>query len=102
MTPEGKVKKACRAYLRRVGAYVFSPVQGGYGSATLDDLVCFKGHFIGIEYKAPGINAPSPRQEVIINQILAAGGTAAVINDESQIIELIAYINQRCMVPVRV
>lgn len=74
-TEEGKLKDRCRAYLTKIGAYRFSPVQQGYGAPTLDDLVCIKGRFIGIEYKAPG-KKPTPRQEQTMAAIKAAGGAA--------------------------
>ena len=79
MTPEGRVKKACRKYLRDIGCYVFSPVQMGYGTRTLDDLVCWRGRFIAIEYKAPG-KEPTAHQALTAEQITAAGGITMVID----------------------
>ena len=100
MTPEGKVKKECRAYLRRIGCYVFSPVQMGYGASTIDDLVCYRGHFVGIEYKAPGINVPTDRQDAVMNQIIAAGGTAILINNFPALVDVMCSVVSK--VPVRV
>lgn len=74
MTPEGKVKKECRAYLRSIGAYVFSPVQMGYGQATVDDLVCYKGRFIGVEYKRPEGGKLTDRQKQSLKAIQDAKG----------------------------
>ena len=74
-TPEGKLKAYARKRLRAIGAYVFSPVQMGYGATTLDDLCCLNGRFIGIEYKQQG-KEPTPRQYQVIEQINAAGGLA--------------------------
>lgn len=74
LTPEGAVKKECRAYLRSIGAYVFSPVQMGYGQATVDDLVCYKGRFIAIEYKRPEGGQLTKRQETCLESVSDAGG----------------------------
>ena len=81
MTPEGKVKKECRAYLKSIGAYVFSPVQMGYGAATVDDLCCIRGRFVAIEYKRPGrLAAFTKRQEQCLNAVSSAGGAAWLID----------------------
>lgn len=76
MTPEGKVKKACRAFLREKGCYVFSPVNMGYGTRTLDDLVCWRGRFISIEYKRPDGGATKAHQFDSAKNITTAGGIA--------------------------
>ena len=81
-TPEGKLKAECRAWLRAQGAYVFSPVQVGMGAATLDDLVCWKGKFVGLEYKRPDTRPPpTKRQEMVMAQIETAEGWAFVVYD---------------------
>ena len=77
-TPEGKVKDDVKKYLDSIGAYYFMPVNQGYGQSTLDFLVCHKGQFYGIETKRPGILKPSPRQQLVINQIQRADGRAFV------------------------
>ena len=75
MTPEGKVKKEIKTWLKAQGAYFFMPVQTGYGASSLDFLCCIDGDFIGIETKAPG-KKPTPRQAIVMQDILAAGGDA--------------------------
>lgn len=75
MTPEGKIKKEIRDWLRKQGAYVFSPVQMGMGAHTLDILVCLYGKFIAIEVKVPN-KTPTRRQEACIAEIQRAGGIA--------------------------
>lgn len=72
MTPEGQVKKECRALLDTLG-YRFSPVQTGYGKRTLDDLCCIKGRFVTIEYKRPG-EKPRTFQKLIGEEVQRAGG----------------------------
>ncbi len=86
--PETLIKQKIRAYLRdERHAYVFCPVQMGYGAATLDDLVCLPviitpamvgmrvGLFVAIESKVPG-KKPTPRQNFTIKAINDAGGVA--------------------------
>lgn len=85
MTPEGKVKKECRAYLKSIGAYVFSPVQMGYGAATVDDLICYKGNFIGIEYKRLVGGKLTERQDRCLWAISHAGGRAWVVRSVSEL-----------------
>ena len=78
--PEAKLKAECRAWLREQGAYVFSPVQVGLGSTTLDDLVCWKGQFWAFEYKRPDTcPEPTPRQFSVMGQIRMAKGRAHAI-----------------------
>lgn len=72
-TPEGRVKDEIKKWLKEQGAYVFSPVQMGIGSRTLDLLVCFKGRFIAIEVKAPG-RKPTKLQYQIMTDIANSGG----------------------------
>lgn len=74
-TPEGRVKDEIRKRLKKRGAYVFSPVQMGLGSRTLDLLVCWRGKFIAIEVKRVG-GKPTKMQEQIIKDIEKAGGIA--------------------------
>jgi hypothetical protein len=74
-TPEGRVKDAIRKWLRGEDVYIFSPVQTGYGSRTLDLLICWCGRFVAIEVKRPGGKA-TKLQEQIMEDIIAAGGIA--------------------------
>lgn len=75
MTPEAKIKTDIRVWFRKQGAYIFAPVQTGYGASTVDQLICFKGKFIGIEAKVPGKH-PTARQLQTLAEIRAAGGLA--------------------------
>ena len=85
-TPEGYVKDKVRKYLKAIGAYRFSPVQVGLGAATLDDLVCVGGRFVGLEYKREG-KVPTPRQRLTMDQIRRAGGIAIWGDNAEHIIE---------------
>ena len=75
MKPEAAIKAKIRAWFLQQGAYVFAPVQNGMGMSTVDQLVCFKGKFIGIEAKVPG-KYPTARQYQSLRAIEAAGGQA--------------------------
>jgi len=73
-TPEGRVKDKIKALLdAHPHLYYYMPVPTGYGKATIDFLCCYRGHFFGIEAKAPG-KVPTPRQEGVLEQIWLAGG----------------------------
>ncbi len=91
-TPEGKVKKKVSKLLKDMGAYYFMPVQAGYGSTTLDYLVCFHGEFIAIETKAPG-KKMSARQELTAELIAEAGGVVFVISDDGTLAALALYLD---------
>lgn len=83
MTPEAKVKKKVVDQLKKIGAYYFYPVTGGYGKSGVPDIVgCYGSKFFGIECKA-GKNKPTPLQEKNLRDITVAGGIAIVINEEN-------------------
>jgi hypothetical protein len=75
---EAAVKTALKRYLKSIGAFQFWPVQMGYGSTTVDVLICHEGRFYGIETKRPGIGEPTARQAVVMMAIKAAGGRSWV------------------------
>jgi len=83
MTPEAKVKKRVVAQLKKLGAYYFYPVTGGFGRSGVPDIVgCYRGMFFGIECKAGG-NKPTPLQAANLEQITTAGGLALVVNENN-------------------
>lgn len=82
-TPEVKVKKKVVAILKKLGAYYFYPVTGGYGSSGVPDIIgCYGGKFFGIECKA-GKNKPTALQSKNIDHIRKCGGIAMVINEDN-------------------
>ena len=82
-TPEGKVKSKGVEIIKRYGAYYFFPAQNGYGRAGIPDcIVCFKGKFLGIEFKA-GYNKPTALQEREMMEINKAGGSAMVVREDT-------------------
>ena len=83
MTPEAKVKKKVVQVLKEMGAYYFYPVTGGYGRSGVPDIIlCYRGHFVGIECKA-GTNKPTPLQEKNMEDIRTAGGVTLVVNEDN-------------------
>lgn len=80
-TPEAAVKNEIKRVLRRHKAYYFMPVQNGMGAPSLDFLVCHRGHWIGIEAKAPG-KKPTKRQEITMQQMRNAGGICLVVDGD--------------------
>ena len=53
MTPEAKVKKKVTEQLKKLGAYYFYPVTGGYGRSGVPDIVvCHRGNFFAFECKS--------------------------------------------------
>jgi Holliday junction resolvase len=82
-TPESKVKKKVVEQLKKLGAYYFYPVTGGFGASGVPDIVgCYKGKFFAIECKA-GKNKPTPLQQKNIDTIAAQGGAVWVVNEDN-------------------
>ncbi len=91
MTPEGKVKKIGRAIMTKMGMYHFPAFSGGYGrSGVPDDIGCYQGCFVAVEYKANG-GKPTALQLKNMDDIRKSGGIALLIDEENvhQLEELI-------------
>lgn len=95
-TPEGKVKDKVKKVLMQYGAYWHCPVQNGLGAPTLDFVGCYRGRFYAIETKAPG-KKPTPRQELTITGMRAAGAAVFVIDGDTRLLEnwLKEYLNEQ-------
>ena len=91
MTPEGKVKKKVKEYLKEFGAWYYMPVSNGMGRVGCPDiLVCYQGLFMAFETKAPGkIKNVTPNQQREIDDIQRANGLAHVVDDVEQVKEII-------------
>ena len=90
-TPEGIVKDKVKKVLKRCGVYYHMPVVNGLGKPTLDFVGCADGGFFAIETKAPG-KKPTPRQELTIAEMRAAGGKVFVIDGDTT--ELEAWLTE--------
>ena len=82
-TPEKKVKDQIKRQIKDAGGYYTMPVMTGMAqNGTPDILACHAGYFAGIEAKA-GRGKPTKLQLVRLREILDAGGTALVINEQN-------------------
>ena len=88
-TPEGKVKRQVKTFLKTIKAYYFMPMQNGFGVVGVPDLICcVKGKFLGIETKAPGKRYTlTANQKAQIDAIHEVGGYAVVVENVEQLIE---------------
>lgn len=95
MTPEGRIKELVKRLLDRYGDDVYRemPVPGGFGKSGLDFTICFFGHFIAVETKAPG-KKPTGRQELRIREIERAGGAVFVVDGHSTLIPLEKHLER--------
>ena len=95
---EASVLEACRKVLRKRGAWFQKTQQGGKsgGRRGIPDLIiCYRGHFLGVELKAPSKRAKvSVQQQLEIEAIRRAGGVAAVANHEDQLTALLDSIDE--------
>lgn len=101
--PEAKVKAAVKTYLTDYPAWWYMPVSNGMGRVGCPDfLACVPytirpedvgktlGRFVAVETKAPGrIRSTTPNQDREINGIRAAAGIALVVDDVSQLMEVL-------------
>lgn len=87
MTPEGKVKEACKRLLKQHGIWYYMPVQNGMGVVGIPDIIaCWQGQFLAIETKAPGkASNVTANQQNTINEINRHGGWAIVVDDAAKL-----------------
>jgi len=88
LTPEGKVKKDVRAFLKEKGAWYYQPVQNGMGQVGIPDFICcYRGMFLAIETKAPGnLSRVTANQQRVIDEIKAHAGIAIVADSVASLI----------------
>ena len=80
-TPEGKVKARVVNVLKMHSVYYFFPATYGMGRSGVPDIICcVDGNFLAIECKA-GKGKTTALQDVEIESIRRAGGTALVVNE---------------------
>jgi hypothetical protein len=81
VTPEGKVKKIGRATMTKMGVYHFPAFSGGYGrSGVPDDIGCYQGYFVAVEYKAKG-GKPTALQLKNMDDIRKSGGIVLLVDE---------------------
>lgn len=75
---EKNIENKIKAYLKSIGAYYVKYFGNSYSQVGVPDLlVCYKGHFIGIEVKNE-TGKTSPLQDINIKRINEAGGISFV------------------------
>ncbi len=89
MTPEGRVKTLVNLYLEELSdrleeygcrLYISMPVPGGYGKNNmLDYHLCFAGHLVVIETKAPG-KWLTAQQRLTCRDLLRSGATVFIVS----------------------
>lgn len=91
LTPEAKVKQACKKLLKERGIWFYMPVQNGMGNIGIPDLMCcWGGRLLAVETKAPGKRKnTTPNQERVLGEISEHGGLAVVVDDVSQLQEVL-------------
>jgi hypothetical protein len=95
--PEAAVKKAVKAVLKGKGAYAYWPVKSScLGATTVDCLACVPvridesmvgetiGAFVAIETKRTKLSEPTPAQENVMWQVVAADGVALLVHSVNQ------------------
>jgi hypothetical protein len=73
MTPEGKVKEACKKFLKERDAFFFMPVSNGMGQVGIPDIIICYGKRANV----------TDNQKRIMENIRDAGGFAWVVDDPS-------------------
>lgn len=92
--PEKHVENEGRKFLRSIGAWevkIFANEMQGKGFP--DVLVCYKGQFIALEFKAPSGTA-SAIQNATLAKIERAGGIVAKPRSLQHVKDLIATIDK--------
>jgi len=94
--PEGKLVANVRRLIAVKGGRPFK-IMGDAESfqevGIPDLLVCYRGRFLGLEAKIPG-NHPTVKQLAVLNEIVEAGGVAAVFTTVEQVSRLLAKIDR--------
>ena len=94
--PEGRLVKAALALIRGRGGRPFK-IQGGMDSyqevGIPDILCCYRGMFLGLEAKQPGEKL-SPKQQLVLDEIVAAGGLAQAFTTVEEVADLLTYVEE--------
>lgn len=81
-------------------AFVWKAQAGPYCRQGIPDICAIiDGHFFGFEVKRPEVGHPSKIQEITIQQINRAGGTAAVVSFPEQVERIIQETMQKASLP---
>jgi hypothetical protein len=93
LTPEGRVKAACKKLLAAHGIWHFSPIGGMYSAHGIPDIVCLapNNQAFFIETKAPGkLKTLTANQKNCHDEIRARGGVVLVIDNVKSLEEYLS------------
>lgn len=94
MTSEKALQTKVKKLLLNRGAYCLKIVGSPYlPIGTPDMLACYKGVFLGLEFKV-GKNKPTPVQLENLRKIEEAGGVASVIRETEEIERILSRIDK--------
>jgi hypothetical protein len=92
-TIEYQVKQQVKKVLVKYGDELdqFWPVQNGMGTPALDCIICYRGHHIEVETKAPG-KVMTPRQLLTAEKKERAGAKVFCIDGDIGCARLDSYL----------
>jgi hypothetical protein len=82
MTPEARIKSVIDVMLSNGDTYWHKAIGSAYGKPGLDYDVAKKGFYAGIEAKSMPSKHPTPRQTIIMREIVASGSSLFLIDDK--------------------
>ena len=83
-TPESKVKDKARKLFKKYGVWYHFVANNGYGSSGCPDaLLCVKGRFLAVEFKATAKDKPTALQQLQIDSIRSNQGLALVVHEDN-------------------
>ena len=97
LTPESRVKKACKRLLDASGIWHFSPIGGPYAAHGVPDIVCVApgDRVFFVETKAPGkIKTLTENQKRVHHEIQQRGGTVLVVDSVQPLKEYIHALEE--------
>jgi len=87
LTPETRLKKAIKQYLKAIGVFHFHALQGlGAYKGIADIIGIYKKRFLAIEVKSPN-GKLSKYQEIFLSQVRNNGGIAIVAYSIDDVID---------------
>jgi hypothetical protein len=93
-TPEARIKKVIDVMLEASHAYWHKAIGSMYGKPALDYDVGKSGFHAVIEVKAAPSKHPTPRQTIVMREIVASGSSLFLIDEKRgpDILELAAWL----------
>lgn len=94
MTEANTARKPILKYLKSLPECSVDTIHGNeYQSSISDILVCYKGHYIALETKAPNGN-PDPGQRAFLRRVQRARGIGEVVRGVAKVRSIIDAIDQ--------